>query len=159
MHHHDCWRRRLSNAEGSSYQRQACKFFRVHDAVAEILARFTNMLLGVCICISFNSCHDAQQQSSEDGAPRPVLSASPNPVPAGDFDKPLGTTTITWDTGNGTPGDLYVKVDRDAEKFIEQAASGTNEVRWIQFDSVYEFRLYDNKHTKLLATLTVTRDD
>jgi hypothetical protein len=80
-------------------------------------------------------------------------------VPAGDADTLLGTTTITWDTRNGTPGYLYVKVDRGPEKFIASAASGTNEVRWIQFDSVYEFRLYGKKQSKLLATLTVTRDD
>lgn len=80
-------------------------------------------------------------------------------MPAGELDKPVGTTTITWDTGTGALGDLYVKVDREPEKFITRAASGSNEVRWIQFDSVYEFRLYDKKRSKLLATLTVTRDD
>jgi hypothetical protein len=90
---------------------------------------------------------------------QPVLYASPNPVPAGDLDKPLGTTTITWDTGNGAIGDLYVKVDREPEKFMGRAPSGTHEVRWIQFDSFYEFRLYSEKRSKLLATLEVTRDD
>jgi hypothetical protein len=127
--------------------------------MAEIFARLTNVLLGVFICILFTTCHDAWRQSAENGAARPVLSATPNPVPAGDLDKPLGTTTITWDTANGAPGDLYVKVDREPEKFIARAASGTNEVRWIQFDSIYEFRLYGKKHSKLLAALTVTRDD
>jgi hypothetical protein len=64
-----------------------------------------------------------------------------------------------WDTGNGMLGDLYVKVNREPEKFIARAASGRNEVRSIEFDSIYEFRLYGKKHSKLLATLTVTRDD
>jgi len=107
----------------------------------------------------FITCHDARRQSGKNGGARPVLSATPNPVPAGDLDKPVGTTTITWDTGDGALGDLYVKVDREPEKFITRAASGRNEVHWIQFDSVYEFRLYDKKRSKLLATLTVTRDD
>ena len=124
-----------------------------------MLGHFRNMLLGVCLCISLNACHDTRRHSATNGAGRPILSASPNPVPVDDLDKPLGTTTITWDTGNGTLGDLYVKVDREPEKFIAQAASGTNEVHWIQFDSVYEFRLYGEKHSELLATLTVTRDD
>lgn len=130
-----------------------------HNGTAEIFARFTNVLLGFFICILFITCHDARRQSGKNGGARPVLSATPNPVPAGDLDKPVGTTTITWDTGDGALGDLYVKVDREPEKFITRAASGRNEVRWIQFDSVYEFRLYDKKRSKLLATLTVTRDD
>jgi hypothetical protein len=88
-----------------------------------------------------------------------VLEAEPNPVPAGDINKPLGVTTITWNTGNGTIGDLYVKVDREPEKFMARAPSGTDEVRWIQFDSVYEFRLYSKKRSKLLTKLEVTRDD
>jgi hypothetical protein len=90
---------------------------------------------------------------------QPILSANPNPVPAGDIDKPLGTTTITWDTGDGGTGDLYVKVDREPEKFMARAPSGTHEVSWIQFDSRYEFRLYAKKRSKLLARLIVTRDD
>jgi hypothetical protein len=130
----------------------------MHNGTAEIFARFANLLLGFFICTLFITCH-ARRQPSENEAARPILSATPNPIPVGDPDKPLGTTTVTWDTGNGVLGDLYVKVDRDPEKFIARAASGRNEVRWIQFDSIYEFRLYDKKHSKLLATLTVTRDD
>jgi hypothetical protein len=110
-------------------------------------------------CLFLSSCQKVKRLAVDSGRAKPVLSASPNPVPAGDIEKPLGSTTITWNTGNGAPGDLYVKVDREPEKFIARAASGTNEVRWIQFDSVYEFRLYGKKHSKLLATLTVTRDD
>jgi hypothetical protein len=125
----------------------------------EILVRFTNALLGFFICMLFVTCHNARRQSDERGAVAPVLSATPNPVPAGNRDNPVGTTTITWDTGNGTLGDLYVKVDRGPEKFIAGAPAGTHEVRWIQFDSVYEFRLYAKNRSKLLATLTVTRDD
>jgi hypothetical protein len=128
------------------------------DGMTENFARFANVLLGITICTLFITCH-ARRQLGENEAVRPVLSATPNPVPEGDPDKPLATTTITWDTGNGALGDLYVKVDREPEKFIARAASGRNEVRWIQFDSVYEFRLYGKKHSKLLATLTVTRDD
>jgi hypothetical protein len=130
----------------------------VHNGAAKIFARFMNVLLGFLICILFARCHDAGRPG-ENGAAMPVLSATPNPVPAGDLDKPLGTTTITWDTGNGALGDLYVKVDREPEKFIARAASGRHEVHWIQFDSIYEFRLYAKKRSKLLATLTVTRDD
>ena len=57
------------------------------------------------------------------------------------------------------PGELYVKVDREPEKFMARAPSGTHEVHWIQFDCVYEFRLYAKKRLKLLAKVEVTRDD
>ena len=154
MHHDDCWRRRVSNAELASYPRQSCKSLRVHNGTAEIFARFTNVLVGVLIGILFITCHNARPQLSENGAERPILSATPNPVPAGDLDKPVGTTTITWDTGNGALGDLYVKVDREPEKFITCATSGRNEVRWIQFDSVYEFRLFNLQLVNEIAAIT-----
>jgi hypothetical protein len=90
---------------------------------------------------------------------KPVLFAEPNPVPAGDPDQLLGTTTITWNTGSGATGDLYVKVDRAPEVFMARSPSGTQKIGWIQFDCFYEFRLYAKKRSKLLAKLAVTRDD
>ena len=56
-------------------------------------------------------------------------------------------------------GDLYVKVNRSPEVLLAQARSGTLKIEWIQFDSTYEFRLYAQKHSKLLAKLDVTRDN
>ena len=110
-------------------------------------------------CLFLGSCQRVKRSAADGGMAKPVLSASPNPVPAGDIEKQVGSTTITWNTGDGAPGDLYVKVDREPEKFMVRAPWGTHEVRWIQFDSVYEFRLYDKKRSKLLAKLEVTRDD
>jgi hypothetical protein len=121
--------------------------------------RCITVVLAFSICILVSACNSARRQPTHTGAAQPVLSASPNPVPAGDPDQPLGITTITWDTGNGAIGDLYVKVDRDPEKFMARGPSGTQEVRWIQFDSFYEFRLYAKKRSRLLAKLEVTRDD
>jgi hypothetical protein len=117
------------------------------------------LLVGFSICLCLSTCHRPSRQTNQTSTAKPVLSAEPNPVPAGDPTQPLGTTVITWDTGNGTNGYLYVKVDRQPEKFITQGPSGTHEVPWIQFDSVYEFRLYAKKRSKLLAKLEVTRDD
>ena len=56
-------------------------------------------------------------------------------------------------------GDLYVKIDREDERLVGRDPSGVMKIDWIQFDSLYEFRLYAKKRSKLLATLTVTRDD
>jgi hypothetical protein len=96
---------------------------------------------------------------ADSGRAKPVLSANPNPVPAGDVDNPLGNTIITWDTKNGALGDLYVKVNREPEKFVARGSKGTQEISWIQFDSFYEFRLYTKSRSKLLAKLAVTRDN
>ena|ERR1700730_3123445 len=88
-----------------------------------------------------------------------TLSAEPNPVPAGDPDQPLGSTIVSWNTGNEAAGDLYVKANRSPEVFLARASSGTLKIDWIQFDSTYEFRLYAKKHSKLLTKLDVTRDN
>ena len=56
-------------------------------------------------------------------------------------------------------GDLYVKVNREPEKFMARAPRGTIKIDWIQFDSTYEFRLYGKKHSRLVAKLDVTRDN
>jgi hypothetical protein len=117
------------------------------------------LLLCCSVSLSLSACHSHRRQTANSPTHVPVLSASPNPVPAGDLDRPLGTTTISWDTGDGSVGDLYVKVDREPEKFMASAPSGTHEVRWIQFDSFYEFRLYAKKRSKLLAKVAVTRDN
>jgi hypothetical protein len=89
---------------------------------------------------------------------KPLLLAEPNPVPAGDLDQPLAATQVTWNTGDNTIGDLYVKVNRSPEAFLARSRSGTIKIDWIQFESTYEFRLYAKKH-RLLAKLDVTRDN
>lgn len=88
-----------------------------------------------------------------------MLSAYPNPVPTGDPDKPTASTQITWDTGNGKIGELYVKIDREDERLVGYAPAGSMKIEWIQFDSLYEFRLYAKKRSKLLEKLIVTRND
>jgi hypothetical protein len=121
--------------------------------------RGMTLLLGLPMCLFLNTGDGGRQKAPQGSAVRPILVADPNPVPAGDLDQPVGTTTITWDTGNGAIGDLYVKVDRQPEKFITRRPKGREEVCWIQFDSFYEFRLYTKKRSKRLAKLGVTRDN
>ena len=87
------------------------------------------------------------------------LSAIPNPVPAGDPGKPVGSTVVSWNTGTNLTGELWVKINREEEKLIGEGSSGSMEIKWIQFDSNYEFRLYRRKHSKLIAKLDVVRDD
>jgi hypothetical protein len=86
----------------------------------------------------------------------PSLTAVPNPVPAGSGK--FGTTTITWDTGTGAPGDVYVSDNGGAEKpFQLKRARGSKEVTWIG-NGVYVFRLYGGQDRKqVLAEVQVTR--
>ena len=82
------------------------------QCVANGCVRCLALAAGLSICLLLTGCDSARRRPAHTRAAQPVLSASPNPVPAGDSNQPLGTTTITWDTGNGAIGELYVKVDR-----------------------------------------------
>jgi hypothetical protein len=95
--------------------------------------------------------------SSETTAPRtgtPIIRANPNPVPAG---PEKGTTTITWTTGNGSVGQVYVS-DGKREKLFATASEGSKEVHWIQAGITHEFTLYAGKeHKEVLASVSVTQ--
>lgn len=79
----------------------------------------------------------------------PTLSASPNPIPAGDNP---GETTISW-----SGGAVYVSMDGGEEVLFADLRQGSKSANWILTGSSYEFRLYDSDHTELLAKLTVTK--
>jgi hypothetical protein len=117
------------------------------------------LVLGFSSWLLLGSCDSARRQPIHNGTNQPILSASPNPVPAGNLDQPVAATQISWNTGNKTIGDLYVKVNRTPEVFLARGPSGTLKIDWIQFDSTYEFRLYAKKRSRLLAKLDVTRDN
>lgn len=135
---------RISHGSATRYARHVC---------------CAALLLGFPISFSLSACHAARRHPPESSPVKPVLSADPNPVPAGDPDKPLASTTISWNTGSEMTGDLYVKVNRAPEVFLRRGPSGTLKIDWIQFDSRYEFRLYAKKRSELLVKLEVTRDD
>lgn len=116
-------------------------------------------ILGFSICLTVPACDTGRRQPTRTGPTQPVLSASPNPVPAGDPDQPTGATVITWNTGSGVVGNLYVKANRSREVFVGSGPSGMVKIDWIQFDSTYEFRLYTKKRSRVLAKLDVTRDN
>ena len=86
----------------------------------------------------------------------PTIAADPNPVPAG---AELGQTTIFWTTLSKGDGEVRVSKDGGPERLFASGPNGSAKVDWIASGSSYEFRLYTSKGSKLLATLTVTRDD
>jgi len=83
--------------------------------------------------------------------------ASPNPVAAG---KGFGKTTITWSTGDGTVGQVYLAEGANPEKLFAEGPKGSQEAPWIGVGTTYEFRLYKGKeHKQSLASVKVTRNE
>jgi hypothetical protein len=82
----------------------------------------------------------------------PSLSASPNPVPAGEGP---GQTTISW---KSVDGKVYVSMNGREELLFAGSPRGSQQANWIAAGSTHEFRLYDKDHKQLLAKVTVTRD-
>ncbi len=85
---------------------------------------------------------------------RPLLRASPNPVPAG---KGPGKTMISWDTADGTVGRVFASINGGAEALFADGRRGSFPADWIKAGSSYEFRLYNSDQTELLAKIAVTR--
>jgi hypothetical protein len=99
----------------------------------------------------FSACNPSKNPA----ASAATITASPNPVPAGEG---LGKTTITWNTGDGTVGQVYVSADGEPDVLWLGGASGSGQAPWIQAGPTYEFRLYaGTEHTTLLSKTQVTR--
>jgi hypothetical protein len=81
----------------------------------------------------------------------PILSASPNPVPAGEGP---GKTTIFW---NSVDGKIYVSENGRDEVVFAGSPRGSQDADWIRAGSRYEFRLYNADHTELLEKMVVTK--
>jgi hypothetical protein len=84
---------------------------------------------------------------------RARLSAAPNPVPvtAGQ-----GSATLTWSTGDGSVGQIYVSRNGEPEKLVTQGTEGAARVSWIELGSTYDFTLYaGSEHKQKLAGVRV----
>jgi hypothetical protein len=84
----------------------------------------------------------------------PTIMALPNPLPAG---KEAGKTTISWNTGDGSVGEVYVSTNGGEESLFATSRQDSAVANWIQTGTDYEFRLYNSDHTELLAKVGVTR--
>ena len=116
-------------------------------------------ILGLVSLIVLSGCRSAEEpkKSGDVNKGTATISASPNPVPAGS--EKFGKTTVTWDTGDGSVGQVYVSVNAKEEKlFADNRPKGTQEAAWIG-KGEYEFRLYAGKeHKTMLASVKVRRD-
>ena len=107
----------------------------------------------------FAACGPSKSPEANASAASPAvaaatITASPNPVTTGEGP---GTTTITWNTGGGTTGQVYVSEDGGPEKLWAEASTGSGSAPWIQPGKTFEFRLYaGTEHAKVLAKIQVT---
>jgi hypothetical protein len=99
---------------------------------------------------------EAQAPPASSPASGPAITASPNPVSTGGRN---GTTTVTWNTGDGTEGEVFVSVDGGPEGKFASGPSGSAPAGWIQAGKTFEFRLYaGTEHAKILSKTQVTGD-
>ena len=97
---------------------------------------------------------EANAPTSSPGASTATITASPNPVPVG---QGTGNTTITWNTGDGSAGQVYLAKDGEPEAIFASGTPGSAAAPWIEAGTTYEFRLYaGTEHTKMLAKTQVT---
>jgi predicted small lipoprotein YifL len=103
------------------------------------------------------SKHPEAEANTSDVSPAAsaaMITASPNPVTTGEGP---GNTTVTWNTGDGTAGQVYVSADGAPEAIFAQGSMGSALAPWIQAGQTFEFRLYaGTEHAKVLAKTQVT---
>jgi hypothetical protein len=118
--------------------------------------RTTAVLLPLFVLAACNpsKAPEANAPIASPGASTATITASPNPVLVG---QGSGTTTITWNTGDGSAGQVYLAKDGEPEAIFASGTPGSAAAPWIQAGTTYEFRLYaGTEHTKMLAKTQVT---
>ena len=124
--------------------------FRLYAGADRIALLASTRVTRIGASPPFDDVGPASPQTGE-----PQLVASPNPVPAGDG---WGTTMITWTTGDGGEGAVYVSTDGAPEQLFSRDPAGRQDAPWIGQDAVYTFRLYAGASREtLLAETTVSR--
>jgi hypothetical protein len=83
----------------------------------------------------------------------PMVTASPNPVPA--YNE-TARTMISWNTATANLGKVYVSIDGQEELLFATSRRGFAPANWIRTGHTYEFRLYDSNHIRLLDKVAVT---
>jgi flagellar basal body L-ring protein FlgH len=107
------------------------------------------------------ACSNNSSTSTSAGSPvksAATITATPNPVST---PTQFGSSTISWDTGDGTIGQVYVAEGSGAEKlFADGQPRGSLDAPWIGVGATYVFRLYSGQeHKNLLASVKVMRAD
>jgi hypothetical protein len=123
------------------------------------MKRFIQTIVILLPLLFFGACGpskspEATSSAGSPAAPAATITASPNPVTTGEGS---GTTTITWNTGDGTTGQVYVAEDGKAETLFGAGPTGSVPAPWIRAGKTFVFSLYaGTDHTKGLAKVQVT---
>jgi hypothetical protein len=97
---------------------------------------------------------EANVSAASPAASAATITASPNPVSVGEGP---GTTTVTWNTGDGSAGQVFVSEGGAPDRMFASGPSGSVAAPWIQAGATFEFRLYaGTEHAKTLAKIQVT---
>jgi hypothetical protein len=117
--------------------------------------RLPLLLLIAVLLVACSAGPAVEPRSSSLSTGTGFISAAPNPVAAGN--EP-GLTTIEWDTGDGSEGQVYVSDNSGPERLFAQGTKGSQAAGWIGSHHSYEFRLYaGTARSTLLRVVTVTR--
>jgi hypothetical protein len=97
---------------------------------------------------------EANVSAASPAASAATITASPNPVSVGEGP---GTTTVTWNTGDGSAGQVFVSEGGAPDRMFASGPTGSASAPWIQAGTTFEFRLYaGTEHAKVLAKTQVT---
>src|SRR5436190_23991208 len=103
------------------------------------IAAATAMLFTLPACKpSSESTADNASSASSPAAGAPTIKAVPNPIPANSD----GKTMISWDTGDGSVGQIWVSVNGAEPKLFAQEVKGSAAATWIAAGESADFVLY-----------------
>ncbi|MFL5241594.1 MAG: hypothetical protein ACJ8FY_05755 [Gemmataceae bacterium] len=123
--------------------------------VGLLVAWRTFFVIPLVVVLFLAGCQSSTPTTSPAKGDPPSITAIPNPVPGGTG---KGTTKITWRTGNGSVGQVYVSADGKPEKLFATGSEGSKEAPWIRAGVNHEFRLYaGQEHKEMLASVSVTQ--
>ena len=152
------WAAQLTDETDKGSQRE------LHNSPAHSSDRSVRRVIAVLVvCVAVYSgtglLHGAARpqnatgNSSELVSGRPVITAQPDQVP---LKNENGSTEIRWDTGNGSPGFVFVTEDGRKPVLFANSPRGTRIASWIGRHR-YVFELYgDNERRTLLAKVIVS---
>jgi hypothetical protein len=84
------------------------------------------------------------------------IKADPNPVVV-PVDADQGTTTVSWDTVNGSKAEVYLRVDGKPDQLFSGGPRNHQDAKWIRKGRKYDFILFAGREHELeLARVSVT---
>lgn len=123
------------------------------EGLSTLFMRF-QFVSAVMLLFLAMGCAPSEAPPKVSGPPKPKITASPNPVPAG---QGPGTTRISAEVGDEPLSEVYVSINGGEEQRIFRVEK-SRELGWINSGAVYEFRLYrGTNRAELLDSVKVTK--